>query len=61
MPFLRRVTGSKLTARVGRNRQFGQHQPMSYLPCPTHPEYDGFGDPPDPDCDQCDEIAQDVA
>jgi hypothetical protein len=24
--------------------------------CPVHTEYEGFGDPPDPDCDECREL-----
>jgi hypothetical protein len=22
-------------------------------PCPVHPDYDGLGDPPDPECADC--------
>lgn len=24
--------------------------------CPLHPEYDGFGEPPDPTCEDCQEL-----
>jgi hypothetical protein len=26
---------------------------MDYEPCPVHPDYDGNGDPPDPECPDC--------
>jgi len=30
------------------------------LICPEHPDYDGIGDPPDPDCDDCQQLHSDV-
>jgi hypothetical protein len=24
--------------------------------CPFHPEYDGYGEPPEPGCPDCDEL-----
>ncbi len=29
---------------------------MSTEICPLHTEYEGFGEPPDPDCDDCREL-----
>jgi hypothetical protein len=28
--------------------------------CPDHPEYDGVGDPPDPDCEDCQALREEV-
>jgi hypothetical protein len=30
-------------------------------PCPIHPEYDGAGEPPDPDCEDCLRLQQAVS
>jgi hypothetical protein len=29
---------------------------MSPESCPVHTEYEGFGEPPDPDCEHCLEL-----
>lgn len=28
--------------------------------CPNHPEYDGFGEPPDSECEECLELREHV-
>lgn len=34
---------------------------MHDLTCPTHPDYDGIGEPPDPECPECANLADDVS
>ena len=29
---------------------------MNATQCPFHPDYDGIGEPPDPNCPNCDEL-----
>jgi hypothetical protein len=28
--------------------------------CPDHPEYEGYGEPPDPECETCQDLRDEV-